>query len=155
MTDSERPVENKQKKADRNHNGQFLPGQTGNPRGRAKGDKNRATLLAEKILEDDREAIVRAVVNAAKNGDPTAMRLCIERLVPLRKGGRPIVFDMPKIETPADVVSALGALTTEMAAGELTIDEAAGVAGVIDLRRKALETNEIEERLRRLEEKAK
>ena len=48
-----------------------------------KGTRHRATMLAEKLMEDDAENIVRAVVNAAKAGDPTAMRLCIERLTPV------------------------------------------------------------------------
>ena len=55
-------------------------------------------MLAEKLLEDDRDAIVRAVIAAAKGGDPTAMRLCVERLVPLRK-----VTILP----PASILNAL------------------------------------------------
>ena len=47
--------------------------------------------------------------NAAKNGDPTAMRLCVERLVPLRKG-RPVVFDMLPVKTAADIARAVGEL---------------------------------------------
>jgi hypothetical protein len=67
-----------------------------------KGTRHRATQLAEKLMEDDAENIVRAVVSAAKAGDPTAMRLCVERLVPLRKG-RPVVFDLPPVKTAADI----------------------------------------------------
>src|SRR4029077_15792763 len=79
------------------HSGQWKKGQSGNPAGMPKGTRHRATMLAEKLMEDDAEDIVRDVVNAAKAGDPTAMRLCIERLAPLRKG-RPITFDLPDIE---------------------------------------------------------
>jgi hypothetical protein len=94
---------------------------------------------------------VRAVVNAAKAGDPTAMRLCIERLAQLRKG-RPVTFDLPQIETAADVTGALGTIAGAMAAGELTPDEAGTVAGVIEAKRRAIETVEHEGRLRKLEE---
>jgi hypothetical protein len=96
----------------------FKKGQSGNPAGRAQGSRSKSTLFAEAILENDREGIMDAVVNAAKNGDPTAMRLCVERLVPLRKG-RPVVFDLPAIETAADVANALGAIAGAMAAGGL------------------------------------
>jgi hypothetical protein len=48
---------------------------------------------------------VMAVVSAAKAGDPTAMRLCLERLVPVRKG-RPITFDLPPVETASDISKA-------------------------------------------------
>jgi hypothetical protein len=83
------------------HSGQWKKGQSGNPAGMPKGTRHRATMLAEKFMEDDAEDIVRAVVNAAKAGDPTAMRLCIERLAPLRKG-RPIEFDLPPVETASE-----------------------------------------------------
>src|ERR1700730_10222968 len=130
----------------------FKKGQSGNPAGPARGTRHKITMLAEKLLEDDRDAIVRAVIAAAKGGDPTAMRLCVERLVPLRKG-RPVVFDLPAIETAADVANALGAIAGAMAAGELTPDEAGAVAGVIEAKRRAIETVEHEERLRKLEER--
>jgi Family of unknown function (DUF5681) len=131
----------------------FSKGQSGNPAGKPIGRRHRATMLAEKLMADDAEDIVRAVVNAAKAGDPTAMRLCIERLAPVRKG-RPITFDLPAIETAADVANALGAIAGAMAAGELTPDEAGAVAGVIEAKRRAIETVEHEERLQKLEEAA-
>jgi Family of unknown function (DUF5681) len=139
-------------KSGQNQAGRFQRGMSGNPRGKPKGARARVTQLAEKLLEDDRDDIVRAVIAAAKGGDSTAMRLCIERLIPVRKG-RPVVFDLPAIETPADVVNALGTIAGAMAGGELTPDEANAVAGVIEFRRRAIETVEHEERLRKLEER--
>ena len=130
----------------------FQKGQSGNPAGPAKGTRHKITMLAEKLLEDDRDDIIRAVIAAAKAGDSTAMRLCFERIVPLRKG-RPVVFDLPAIETAADVANALGAIAGAMAAGELTPDEAGAVAGVLEAKRRAIETVEHEERLRKLEER--
>ncbi len=134
------------------HSGQWKKGQSGNPAGMPKGTRHRATQLAEKLMEDDAENIVRAVVNAAKAGDPTAMRLCVERLVPLRKG-RPVVFDLPPVKTASDIAGAVGTLATAMAAGELTTDEASAAASVIEMHRRAIETTEIEVRLQRLEER--
>ena len=93
---------------------------------------------------------MRAVISSAKAGDPTAMRLCIERLVPVRKG-RPITFDLPDIETASDIIRALGVIAKSMAAGELTPDEAGTVGTVIEAHRKAIETAELEGRIRRLE----
>jgi hypothetical protein len=92
----------------------FQKGASGNPAGNHKGSRHKSTLLAEKILEDDRDAIINAVVAAAKNGDPTAMRLCFERLVPLRKG-RPVVFDLLPVKTAADIAGAVGELARAMA----------------------------------------
>lgn len=130
----------------------FQKGQSGNPAGNARGSRHRVTILAEKLLEDDAGAIVRAVVEAAKAGDPTAMRLCIERLVPVRKG-RTIEFDLPPIETAAGVATAIGMIARQMASGELTPDEAGAIAAVIETQRRAIELVEFEERLRKLEAK--
>lgn len=123
------------------------------PAGMPKGTRHRATMLVEKLIEDDAENIVRAVVSAAKAGDPTAMRLCIERLVPVRKG-RPVTFDLPPVKTAADIAGAVGELARVMAAGELTTDEASAAASVIEMHRRAIETTEIELRLQKLEEGA-
>jgi hypothetical protein len=80
------------------------------------------------------------------------MRLCIERLIPVRKG-RPVVFDLPAIETPAGIANALGVVAGAMAEGELTPDEANSVAAVIEFRRRAIETVEHETRLAALEKR--
>ncbi len=112
----------------------------------------KAETYSSALLED-RDAIVRAVIAAAKGGDPTAMRLCIERLIPVRKG-HPIVFDLPPVKMAADIVGAIGEVARAMAAGELTTDEASAAASVIEMHRRAIETTEIELRLQRLEEGA-
>jgi hypothetical protein len=131
----------------------FQKGQSGNPAGPAKGHRHKITLLAEKVIQDRHGDILEAVVQKATEGDPTAIRLCVERIIPLRKG-RPVVFDLPAIETAADVANALGAIAGAMAAGELTPDEAGAVAGVLEAKRRAIETVEHEERLRKLEERS-
>jgi hypothetical protein len=65
--------------------------------------------------------------------------------------GRPITFDLPDIGTASDITKALGMIAKAMAAGELTPDEADTVATVIEAHRKAIETAELEDRIRRLE----
>jgi hypothetical protein len=132
----------------------FRKGQSGNPSGKPKGARNRATVLAEKLMQDDATDIVQAVLAAAKGGDMSAARLILDRISPLRRG-RPVYLELPAVKTAADVSAAMGALTTAMAAGDVTPDEAATVASVFEVRRKALETEELELRLQALEEKAR
>src|ERR1700704_1454545 len=109
-------------KSGQNQTGRFQKGMSGNPSGKPKGARARVTQLAEKLLEDDRDDIIRAVITAAKNGDPTAMRLCVERLVPLRKG-RPVMFDLPPVKTAADIAGAVGELGRAKGAGEVETAE--------------------------------
>jgi len=129
------------------------PFQPGNP-GKPKGARHRLTLLAEHLMEEDAGTVVVSVLAAAKSGDMTAARLVLERVVPVRKG-RPVVFDLPTIETPADVVNALGLLVSEVARGIITPEEATTIAGLLEAKRKALETENIERRLTALEAKGK
>jgi DNA-binding GntR family transcriptional regulator len=101
-------------------------------------------------LRDDADTIVRAVIEAAKGGDPTAMRLCVERLIPVRKG-RPTEFNLPPVETASDITKALGVIAGQMAEGAISPEEAEIVARVIELQRRAIETVDHEERLKKIE----
>jgi hypothetical protein len=58
---------------------------------------------------------------------------------------------MPALGTAADLPRALGAVLTATSKGEITPEEAVSVAQVVEIRRKSLETLEIEERLASLE----
>ena len=82
----------------------------------------------------------------------TAARLVLERIAPPRKG-RTVTFDLPPVETADDVVKALGLVVGAVAAGNLTPDEATAIAGLLETKRKAIETLEIERRVAALEER--
>lgn len=58
---------------------------------------------------------------------------------PLRRD-RPVVFDMPAIETAADPGEATGAILRAAANGELTPDEATSIASLIEFRRRTIAT---------------
>lgn len=62
----------------------FKPGESGNPAGRPKGARNTQTQLL-KLLEPHAEKLINKMVEDALEGDPNALRLCIERLLPKAK----------------------------------------------------------------------
>lgn len=82
----------------------FKPGQSGNPAGKAKGTRHRVTLACDALLEGEGERITRKAVEMALNGDGQALRLCMERIAPVRRD-RPVNFDLPTIEMVADLPS--------------------------------------------------
>ena len=129
----------------------FTKGMSGNPCGRVPGSRNRATMMAEKIMESGAEEITSAVVAAGARGDMTAARIVLERLVPLRRG-RPVAFPLRRVEKVGDVVAALGDVADAVSTALLTPEEAHAVAAIIELKRRAIETVELERRLRALEE---
>ena len=91
----------------------FPKGQSGNPAGKPPGTRNRATQLAERLLDGEAEDLTRMVIGLAKAGDTTALKLCLDRLLPPRKD-RPIWFELPAMTTAADA-EALGNLVATFA----------------------------------------
>jgi Family of unknown function (DUF5681) len=130
--------------------GTFKPGQSGNPAGKPKGTRNATTVAMEALMDGESEALTRKAIELAKAGDMTAIRLCLERILPPRKD-RPVTFTLPTITSAKDALSALSALLTAVSTGELTPSEAAEVGKLVDGYVKATEINELAERLERLE----
>jgi len=128
----------------------FKPGNSGNPAGKPKGTRNRATLAMEALLDGEAEALTRKAVELALEGDTTAMRLCLERVAAPRKD-RPVSFALPKLETAADAVLASAALLQAVAVGELTPTEAAELSKLVAHYVDALKVSALEERLAKLE----
>jgi hypothetical protein len=131
---------------------QFRPGESGNPNGRPPGARNRVSALAQRLMDADAEAVVLALIRAAKGGDVAAAKLVLERTAPLPRN-RPVWFDMPAIDTSADLGNAMNAILRAVAGGEISPDEAGHVAGLIETRRRTLETLELEARITSLEQR--
>lgn len=132
------------------HDSRWRPGQSGNPAGKPKGARHKTTLLAEKLMQDDAEAVVNAVLTAAKGGDMTAARIVVDRLCPARKDN-PVTFALPHIECAADAAGAMAAILSAVAAGDLTPVEAETISKLVETHIRALEASEFERRLAALE----
>src|ERR1700730_11252027 len=133
----------------------FEKGQSGNPAGRRVGCRNKttiaaATLAAATLLAGEAEALTRKAVELALGGDPTALRLCIERILPQCRE-RTVKFILPPIESAADIAPAMKAVTSALAGGMITPGEAATIAAVVDTFVRAIETSDFERRLQLVE----
>jgi hypothetical protein len=128
----------------------FKPGQSGNPDGRPKGALNKITLATQALLDGEAEALTRKAVELAKNGNPVALRLCLERLLPSRKD-RPINFTLPKIKGAGDLPKALLAILEAVANGEITPGEGQILTNILEAYRKGLEIADHEARITALE----
>jgi hypothetical protein len=131
---------------------QFQAGRSGNPKGKAKGTRHRTTMAAQVLLDGQAEALTQKAVELALSGDTVALRLCLDRVLPLRKGS-PVRFAMPALDTPADLVAALGSVAKAVGNGALTPDEAAAIASLLNSQTQAIELVQFKAELEELRKK--
>jgi hypothetical protein len=103
------------------------------------------------LMERDAEEIAQAVITAARTGDLAAAKLVLERLAPpLRE--RPISIELPDTSTTEGVSKAQQVIIEAVGKGELLPGEGSTLAALVESRRRALETDDLERRLSDLEE---
>jgi hypothetical protein len=126
----------------------FPKGRSGNPTGRRFGSRNKATMAALELLGEEAETLTRKAVEAALAGDPTAMRLCLERILPR---DRAVKFALPPIKSAADIARAMAAVTAALAGGLITPAEGHAIAKMVTTFVQAIETSDFDRRLQMLE----
>jgi hypothetical protein len=125
------------------------PFRAGNP-GRPKGARNATTLALESLLDGQATALTQKAIELALTGDLTALRICLDRILPPRKD-RPVTFDFPAITSIAEAATTMSSVLTAVAAGEITPAEASEISKLVDTYVKAVEATELAERITRLE----
>lgn len=139
-------------KAGRKQDGTFKKGVSGNPQGCPSGSRNRSTIMLQKLLEGQAEAIINKAIELANDGDSTMIRLCMERLLPPRRSF-PVKVTLPEFNDVSDMPAVTKAVAKATSTGELTPEEADKIMRVFDRHLKALELADIESRLQALENK--
>jgi uncharacterized protein DUF5681 len=138
------------KKSARDPRGRFLRGQSGNPAGRPQGCRDHVNRAAQVLLAGEGAALTRRAIELALDGDPAAMRLCLERVLgPCRE--RAVAFEMPPIRSAADLAPAMSAIAAATAQGAITPREAMQLGQVVEAYVRAVEATEFERRLKALE----
>jgi hypothetical protein len=133
-----------------NPRGRFRKGQSGNPQGRVPGVRNKSTEAAELLLDGEAEALTRKAMELALAGDSAALRLCLDRIIPRRRG-RAVQLGVPPVRGAADLGGTMAAITTAAMRGAITPGEAAELARVVEIFVRAVETSDFERRLQQLE----
>jgi len=100
----------------------FSLGQSGNPAGRPRGARNKATILAEALREQETVAKAQALVDRALAGNVAAMRTFLNRVAPVEHDM--VDLDLTELRTLSDIVAASTSLVAGVAAGEIGLGEA-------------------------------
>jgi len=131
-------------------NSKFKRGQSGNPKGKPKGARNKSTLAAEKLLEGSLDRICKRIEEEALNGNMQAAKMILDRFLPVRKD-RSIKIDFPQINSLEDVLNAIGSIVNAVGSGEISPSEGESLSRTLDMYSKAFETHQLEFRLREIE----
>src|SRR5713226_10585370 len=106
--------------------------------GRPRGSRNKGTGLCQKTLEFYGEMVTKKLVQEALRGNSMALRLCIERLMPVRR--QPTLrFKLPLTKTVDEVAAASEALVDGVARGQLTPAEGQALTEMLEGRRRVME----------------
>ncbi|MGQ5488285.1 DUF5681 domain-containing protein [Thauera sp. ZXT1-4] len=129
----------------------FQRGVSGNPAGKPKGTRNKIERPIVALMGQHAEAVAQRVIDEALQGDLQACRLVLERVSPAPKD-RPINLpDLPSTHNVAGVSEAQQRILEAVADGGITPGEGGTLSSILESRRKALETHELEQRILALE----
>lgn len=144
------PTENLQEQG-RTPKGRFAKGFAQNPTGRKLGSRNRATQAALSLLEGQLEQITQTLIDAALDGNMTAIRLILERLVPPCKEKALPQIDFPPVTDARSLPKLTAAILGAVADGRITPGEGQALAALANTHAKNLELAELEQRIAALE----
>jgi hypothetical protein len=90
--------------------------------------------------------LTQKAVEVALAGDTVALRICIERICPIRRD-RPVSFKLPAVTCARDAADISAAVMAAVSNGNTTLSEAAEISKLIDSYVKAYQTAELNDRV--------
>lgn len=143
------PVENGEMRVIRDPKTGRLLGGSGGP-GRPPGSRNKATLMAQAMIDQNGNKVIDKLIESANKGEPYAVKLVVERLVPPRKVA-PFKINLPPVHDLETAKTAIAYILEQQCQGEITSDEAEGLMKTVEGIIKISQIAELEQRVDRLE----
>ena len=120
--------------------------------GNKAGSRHRVTLAVEALLEGQHKALTATAVELALGGDTAALRLCLDRLAPLKRDA-PIRISLPPVQSARDAVVASSEVLAAVSAGEITPDEGGRIMALLAAHKAIVEAGDHELRITEIEER--
>jgi len=130
---------------ERDKNGRFAKGKSGNPNGRP--PKGRAI---PDLLESRREDLVNKAVEMAMEGDTQALRICLDRLTPPLKSAEETIM-LPEFDPEAPLEEQARQIVASAARGEIPPTTASTLTAALQGRARVAEVDELASRIEALE----
>ena len=120
--------------------------------GRKPGTKNKSTVIAAALLQDEQTELLRKAIDRAKAEDSQTLRFLLSRLLPRE---RLITIDLPEMNFADDAVEVYGQITRAVCEGKITPSEGANLASLVNYYIRAIDDADIVKRLDALEVKVR
>ena len=118
-------------------------------RGVKRAQRTRIVAELQQVVAADAIAIVRSIIAQAKAGDIESRRAFL-KLLP--QGKWPTPFAQPTIDGPHDIPLAIDAVLDAASRGDLAVDDAEKVIGIINAMRLAYETTSLADQIEAMRE---
>lgn len=135
------------KNTGRTPDGRWVPGASANPEGRPQGTSPASRLRA--LLDPHAPDLIGKAVELAKAGDTTALRICLERILPaLKPADEPLLLEGLG---QGDLAARAGAVLNALGTGQLTPEQATSAIRALATYSEITLLGEMEKRIERLE----
>lgn len=108
--------------AEKKQGRKFQKGHSGNPKGKVKGTRNKATLFAENLLCGELDNICRRLIQEAVSGNMQAIKMILDRMLPPKRDC-PINIEPPQIQNPKNALQAMSFIVEAVGKGKGTFYE--------------------------------
>jgi hypothetical protein len=122
----------------------------GNP-GRPRGARNRASVVANSIIDDSLGEIVEKCIQLAKEGDRQCLLALLKLRIPAQRGLVEEPIELHALATSKDALTALRIIAEGAARGEIDGDHVRSLVAIVEAFLKSLEIVDLDERIRALE----
>lgn len=144
MTSTENTSRKKRSKVVSSSKGNgFKSGPLGNAQGKRKNQRSEASVLVQSLIDREAEAITRKVIERAKEGDITALKICMDRLS-LTGKRRQMPVELRLDRSAKSVARANKRVFGALVAGKIDMDEAKTLKGLLDSVLLSIEYEEFE-----------
>lgn len=125
----------------------FKPGESGNPSGRPTGTPTKVSKFRA-LLEPHAQPLIEKCVALAKDGDTTALRLCLERIIPPMKSHR----DPVRLESVGTTLIDHGrSVINAMLSGGISPDDGGTLMQAISAQARVVQVEDLADRVDALE----
>jgi hypothetical protein len=120
-------------------------------RGRPRGSLNKSSSPGQDVLNEYAAKLMLKCISMAGQGDIGAMRLCLERILPVRRDAL-VRVSLPRIGTAQDVNKAAEKVMQGMGRGKITATDGEKMMNVLQMRSHIIDSVKVESRIAELEE---